>query len=100
MLYAARVTNRRTVGGAVLALLVLAWASASCARSASETPWPVPPDNAETDPRGEQLDNGNVVDTDKLPDNYSHDAGAKAPPQNPAAEGIGGAAARREELLF
>lgn len=66
----------RKVGGLLLMLLAAGVMAAACRGSASETPWPVAPVNAETDPHGEDLASGNVVDTDKLPDNYNKDGGA------------------------
>jgi hypothetical protein len=44
---------------------------AACGGSASESPWPAKPLDTEPGPAGEELRKGNVVDTKKLPDNYS-----------------------------
>ena len=69
----------RNVGVVLAATLVAGVLSGSCGGSASETPWPVEPLDAETRPRGEELNSGNVLDTDKLPDNYNKDAGSDEP---------------------
>ena len=50
---------------------------AACGGSASESPWPVEPLDTDPGPAGEQLTKGNVVDTRKLPDNYSKSKGAE-----------------------
>ena len=57
------------LGLTALGLLALA----ACSGSASETPWPVEPVEGEQGPAGEALTRGNVIDTSKLPDNYSKD---------------------------
>lgn len=49
-----------------IALLVCA-----CGGSSSETPWPAEPIDLEPGPAGEERVRGNVVDTKKLPDNYT-----------------------------
>lgn len=43
----------------------------ACGGSSSETPWPAEPIDLEPGPAGEGRQGGNVLDTTKLPDNYS-----------------------------
>jgi hypothetical protein len=81
-------------GIAMSAAMTLACA---CGGSSSETPWPAEPLDLEPGPAGEERVRGNVVDTKKLPDNYTKrqkelekkkDASEKkqaAPPPAPAA---------------
>ena len=61
--------RRRT---ALLLVTTLAGAAAaSCGGSVSETPWPAEPIDLEPGPAGEERARGNVIDTKKLPDNYT-----------------------------
>ncbi len=65
---------------AAVEIAVIAALSA-CSGSSSETPWPVEPPDRDPAPAGEELKKGNVLDVNKLPDNYSkRDAGADAEP--------------------
>ena len=80
----------RNVSLLLAAALLAAGLAGSCGGSSSETPWPVEPVDAVTDPRGEDLVTDNVVDTSKLPDNYNKPdggaagAGATASPKSDA----------------
>jgi hypothetical protein len=51
--------------------LVALCGSVACGGSSSESPWPVEPVDTDPGPAGESGPRGNVVDTKKLPDNYS-----------------------------
>ncbi len=48
----------------------------ACGGSSSETPWPAEPIDLEPGPAGEGRQRGNVIDTTKLPDNYTKRGGA------------------------
>jgi hypothetical protein len=63
-------TPRNVLTIALLALATCALPSA-CGGSSSETPWPAEPLDLEPGPAGEERVRGNVIDTKKLPDNYS-----------------------------
>jgi hypothetical protein len=51
----------------------------ACSGSMSETPWPAEPIDLEAGPAGEQRNRGNVIDTRKLPDNYTKRPDGGAP---------------------
>jgi hypothetical protein len=62
--------------GSLASALLLMWLG--CGGSSSETPWPAEPIDLEPGPAGEGLQRGNVLDTRKLPDNYTKKAKAAA----------------------
>ncbi len=86
-----RTTNTLLRGGpgVLIAVSLAVSVLAGCSGSASETPWPAEPIDIEPGPAGEERTRGNVVDTKKLPDNYTKKqraAGASsASPASPAA---------------
>lgn len=70
--------------------LALALALVSCSGSSSETPWPAEPIDLEPGPAGEGRQGDNVVDTSKLPDNYTKrgegGAGATGDPEDESVD--------------
>ncbi len=56
--------------------LLLVLTVAACGGSSSETPWPVEPIDDGVGPAGESVDEGNIIDVKKLPDNYNAGGGS------------------------
>lgn len=66
--------------------MVVGATAVSCGGSVSETPWPAEPLDLEPGPAGEERARGNVIDTKKLPDNYTKQQEERAKEKTKAAD--------------